>query len=65
MPQLALNLILRWRNGIAFQVACPPLVPNEPLFDIYAAPVDWPVLRQNLRIVNVHLVFYCGHSADN
>ncbi len=62
MLQLALILILRWRNGITFQVACPPLVPNEPLFGIYAAPVDSSVLGQNLRFVKVHLVFYCGNS---
>ncbi len=43
--------------GFAFRVACLRLVANEPLFGIYAAPGDWPVLRQNLRIVKVHVVF--------
>ncbi len=44
-------------GGFAFQVACLRLVANEPLFGVYAVPVDWPVLRQNLRIVEVHMVF--------
>ncbi len=44
-------------SGFAFQVACLLLVANEPLFGTYAAPVDWPVLRQDLRIVEVHIVF--------
>ncbi len=30
---------------------------DEPLFGIPAVPVDWPVLRQDLRIVEVHMVF--------
>ncbi len=29
-----------------------PLVVNEPLFGIHVVPVDWPVLRRNLRIVS-------------
>ncbi len=36
--------------------ACLRMVANEPLFGIYAVPVDWPVLRQNLRTVEVHMV---------
>ncbi len=40
-------------GGFAFQVACLRLVANEPLFGVYAVPVDWPVLRQNLRVVLV------------
>ncbi len=32
-------------------------VENEPMFGIYAVPVDWPLLRLNLRIVKVHVVF--------
>ncbi len=31
-------------GGFAFQVACLRLVANEPLFGVYAVPVDWPVL---------------------
>ncbi len=38
-------------GGFAFQVACLRLVANEPLFGVYAVPVDWPVLRQNLKVV--------------
>ncbi len=38
-------------SGFASQVACLRLVANEPLFSIYAVPIDWPVLRQKLRIV--------------
>ncbi len=45
-------------SGFVFQVACLRLVANEPLFGIYAAPVDWPVLRQTLRIVEVHSLGY-------
>ncbi len=44
-------------GGFAFQVACLRLVANEQLFGVYAVPVDWPVLRQNLRVVEVHIVF--------
>ncbi len=44
-------------GGFAFQVACLRLVDNEPLFGVYAVPVDWPVLRQNLRVDEVHMVF--------
>ncbi len=40
-------------GGFAFQVTCLRLVANEPLFRIHAVPVDWPVLIQNLRIVEV------------
>ncbi len=29
---------------------------NEPLCGIYAVPADWPVLRQNLSIVEVHMM---------
>ncbi len=43
-------------GGFAFQVACRQLVANEPLFGVYAVPVDWPVLRQNLRVVEVYMV---------
>ncbi len=32
-------------GGFAFQVACLRLVANEPLFGVYAVPVDWPVLK--------------------
>ncbi len=44
-------------GGFAFQVACLRQVSNKPLFGVYAAPVDWPVLRQNLRVLKVHMVF--------
>ncbi len=44
-------------DGFAFQVACLRLVANEPLFGVYAVPADWSVLRQNLRVVGVHMVF--------
>ncbi len=44
-------------SGFAFQVACPRLVANEPLFGIYAVSVNWPVLKQILRIVEVHIAF--------
>ncbi len=44
-------------GGFAFQNARLRLVANEPLFSVYAVPVDWPVLRQNLRVVEVHMVF--------
>ncbi len=40
-------------GGFAFQVACLRLVAKELLFGIYAVPVDWPVLTQNLRVVEV------------
>ncbi len=44
-------------GGFAFQVASLRLVANEQLFGVYAVPVDWLVLRQNLRVVEVHMVF--------
>ncbi len=44
-------------GGFAFQVACLRLVANEPLFGVYAVPVDWPVLRRNLSVFEVHMVF--------
>ncbi len=44
-------------GSFAFQVACVRLVANEPLFGVYAVPGDWPVYRQNLRVVGVHVVF--------
>ncbi len=44
-------------GGFTFQVACLRLVAYEPLFGVYAVPVDWPALRQNLRVVEVHMVF--------
>ncbi len=44
-------------DGLAFQVACLRLVANEPLFGVYAVPVDWPVLRQKHRVVEVHMGF--------
>ncbi len=44
-------------DGFAFQVACLRLVANEPLFGVYAVNVDWPVLGQNLRVVEDHMVF--------
>ncbi len=44
-------------SGFAFPVACLWLVANEPFFGIDAVPGDWPVLRQNLRIVEVNMVF--------
>ncbi len=44
-------------GGFAFQVACLRLVANEPFFGVYAVPVDWPVLRQNLSVFEVHMVF--------
>ncbi len=44
-------------SAFAFQVARLQLVINEPLIGVYAVPVDWPVLRQNLRIVEAHMVF--------
>ncbi len=40
-------------GSFTFQVACLRLVANEPLFGVYAVPVDWPVLRQSLRVVEV------------
>ncbi len=43
-------------NGFASLVACLLLVANEPLFGSYEVPVDWPVLRQNLRVVKIHVV---------
>ncbi len=43
-------------GGFAFEVACLRLVANEPLFGVYAVPVDWPVLRQDPRNVDVHMV---------
>ncbi len=39
-------------SGFAFSVACLRLVANESLFGVNAVPVDWPVLRQNLRVVD-------------
>ncbi len=44
-------------GGFAFQVACLRLVANEPLFGFYAVSVIWPVLRQNLRVVEIQMVF--------
>ncbi len=44
-------------SGFAFSVSCLRLVAQESLFGINAVPVDWPVLRQNLRIVEVYMVF--------
>ncbi len=44
-------------SGFAFQVAFLRLVANEPLLGIYAVPVDWPVLRQNLKIVHMVFIF--------
>ncbi len=44
-------------GGFAFHVACLRLVANEPLSGVYAVPVNWPVLRQDLRVVEVHMVF--------
>ncbi len=57
MFSLNLSYIPRWMDGFSFQVACLRLVANEPLFGVYAVPVGWPALRQNLRIVEVHVVF--------
>ncbi len=54
---IKLKLNSRWMGGFAFQVACLRLVANEPLFGVFAVPVDWPLLRQNLRVVEVHMVF--------
>ncbi len=55
-------------GGFAFQVACLRLVANEPLFGVYAVPLDWPVLRQNRRVVLFHVVFSFsdmkGYSGD-
>ncbi len=42
-------------GGFAFQVACLRLLANEPLVGVYSVPVDWPALRQNLRVVEVHM----------
>ncbi len=42
-------------GGFDFQVACLWLVANEPLFGVNAAHVDWLVLRQNLRVLEVTL----------
>ncbi len=36
------------------------LVPNEPLFGIYAVPEDWPVLRQNLVLLWTFLSLSCS-----
>ncbi len=44
-------------SGFAFQVTCLRLVANEPLFGIYAVPLDWQVYGQNVRIVIVYMVF--------
>ncbi len=44
-------------SGFAFQVACLRLVANELLFGVYVVPVNWPVLRQILRVVEVHIPF--------
>ncbi len=38
-------------GDFTFQVACLRLLADEPLFGFHAVPVDWPVLRQDLRIV--------------
>ncbi len=46
-------------GGFAFQVACLRLVDSESLFGVYAVPVDWPVIRQNLRVVEVQICFTC------
>ncbi len=44
-------------GGFGFPVACLRLVANEPLVGVFAVPVDWPILRQNLRVVEAHMVF--------
>ncbi len=44
-------------GGFAFQVTCVRLVANELLFGVYAVPVDWPILKLNLRVVEAHMVF--------
>ncbi len=44
-------------SGFAFSAACLRLVANEQLYFIYAVPVDWPILRQNLSIADIHMVF--------
>ncbi len=44
-------------GGSAFQVTCLRLVANDLLFDVYAVPVDCTVLRQNRRVVEVHMAF--------
>ncbi len=41
----------------AFQVTCLRVVANDPLFGVYAVPVDCTVLRQNRRVVEAHMVF--------
>ncbi len=44
-------------DDFAFQFTCLRLVANEPLFGVYAVPVDWPVIRQNPTVVEVHMMF--------
>ncbi len=44
-------------GGFAFQVACLGLVAHESLFGVHAVQVDWPVLRPNIRVAEVHMVF--------
>ncbi len=45
-------------GAFAFHVACLRLVGNEPLFGVYAVP-DWPVLRRNVRVVEVRMKLSC------
>ncbi len=45
-------------GGFAFQIACLQLAANEPLFGIYAVPVDWP------HSVDVSWKFYVFSSAN-
>ncbi len=47
-------------GGFAFQVACLRLVANEPLFGVYAVPVDWPlkIWNKNSFKVGEQDVFY-------
>ncbi len=44
-------------SGFAFPVAFLRLVANEPLLGIYAVPVGWRVLRQNLKTVHMEFIF--------
>ncbi len=44
-------------SDFAFSVVCLRLMANQPLFVIYMVTVNWPVLRQNLNIVEIHMVF--------
>ncbi len=44
-------------GGSALQVTCLRLVAKYPLFGVYAVPVDCTVLRQNHRVVEVHMSF--------